>query len=488
MKKIFLIFILLFLLSDIGFSQTKSSQIRTFADVMFRTFHNTKTTGIVSLISVVGSDTTFINSNGRNINIVADSVSINGIIISDVGESPGGGSSEWIRDTIKTDYIYPNNPFTDTVVVGDTVHDGAIFTVAGRVSFRTGVSSMQIGKNTNGGTNGSIAIGEDACRYNTGNYNVAIGYKALESIGGSTGGNNTALGWETLKSITSGTGNVAVGQEAMEFTTSGTDNVAIGRWANINNQSGVQNVAIGHQAMGATLGIDQDYSVGIGYQTLSNNEADYNTAIGYQAALRNTTGTGITAIGARAGYTTGSGNGNTYIGKEAGFKNYYGAYNVYIGYFAGWNSYRANDNVNIGSYAGYGNKEGHKNVFIGRQAAHIGDTLNNNVFIGYKSGYYGDSENNTFIGYQSGYDNKGDRNIAIGYDVEVGNTAAQSDTLNIGNIIHGDMANGEVYINDILILIPRAAAPTSPAHSMIYSNSTDNHLYFYDGTIWKQLD
>lgn len=38
-----------------------------------------------------------------------------------------------------------------------------------------------------------------------------------------------------------------------------------------------------------------------------------------------------------------------------------------------------------------------------------------------------------------------------------------------------------------LKLTPRAE-PSSPVEGMIYANSSDHHLYFYNGTTWKQLD
>ncbi len=38
-------------------------------------------------------------------------------------------------------------------------------------------------------------------------------------------------------------------------------------------------------------------------------------------------------------------------------------------------------------------------------------------------------------------------------------------------------------------LIPSfAAAPATPIEGMIYANTTDHHSYYYNGTIWKQLD
>ncbi len=47
---------------------------------------------------------------------------------------------------------------------------------------------------------------------------------------------------------------------------------------------------------------------------------------------------------------------------------------------------------------------------------------------------------------------------------------------------------GTSTIGAVLKLAPSDAAPASPTEGMIYSNSTDHHLYFYNGTTWKQLD
>lgn len=48
--------------------------------------------------------------------------------------------------------------------------------------------------------------------------------------------------------------------------------------------------------------------------------------------------------------------------------------------------------------------------------------------------------------------------------------------------------SGQIDINAVLKLIPKSSAPSSPTEGMIYVNSSDHHLYFYNGTTWKQLD
>lgn len=44
-----------------------------------------------------------------------------------------------------------------------------------------------------------------------------------------------------------------------------------------------------------------------------------------------------------------------------------------------------------------------------------------------------------------------------------------------------------ITINDVFKIEPRAAAPTSPVEGMIYANSGDNNLYYYDGIAWRDM-
>ena len=48
-------------------------------------------------------------------------------------------------------------------------------------------------------------------------------------------------------------------------------------------------------------------------------------------------------------------------------------------------------------------------------------------------------------------------------------------------------SSGRVNIATVLKLTP-GTAPSSPEKGDIYCNDSDNHLYFYNGTAWKQLD
>lgn len=44
------------------------------------------------------------------------------------------------------------------------------------------------------------------------------------------------------------------------------------------------------------------------------------------------------------------------------------------------------------------------------------------------------------------------------------------------------------YIIDNLKIKPQSSSPSSPTEGLIYSNSIDHHLYFYNGSTWVQLD
>lgn len=61
-----------------------------------------------------------------------------------------------------------------------------------------------------------------------------------------------------------------------------------------------------------------------------------------------------------------------------------------------------------------------------------------------------------------------------------------------GTVQHFSIAHSHPELLPRLVsvfqLTPISASPSTPYEGMIYSNSTDNHLYFYNGTIWIQLD
>ena len=82
---------------------------------------------------------------------------------------------------------------------------------------------------------------------------------------------------------------------------------------------------------------------------------------------------------------------------------------------------------------------------------------------------------NVFLGHDAGYNETSSNKLYI----------SNSDTAS--PLIGGDFAAGVVTINSILTLTPLSGSPT-PTMGMIYSDALDSHLYYYNGSVWKQLD
>ncbi len=334
-------------------------------------------------------------------------------------------------------------------------------------------------------------------------HNVAIGNGALSAASG-TANRNVAIGSSAMAGLTAPLYNVAIGHDAMRG--GGSYNVAIGTDTQRTGTSAQKNVLIGYRAMrsatsqflnvsiGYYAGFDGGgkYAVTIGgYAGQHINTASYITAIGYQAGanLADVASDHTTALGSQSAWT-GQAIDGVFIGYKAGYLIDGADESVFIGAYAGYNTAAGTDNTYIGFEAGYGNTTGSNNIAIGSLSGRdsLGD---NNVFLGTAAGddyTLGDSNISIGSGYGYATDRTGGNNIVIGNEINALAAAGDSYKLNIGGIIKGEIDNGVVSIHDILHIAPRAAAPTSPAEGDIYSNSTDNHLYFYNGTAWKQMD
>ena len=181
----------------------------------------------------------------------------------------------------------------------------------------------------------------------TGNYNVAIGVAALQSIGDDS--NNVAVGYRALYNSTV-SNNTAVGRDALYADTTGTENVAVG----------------GNSLYANTTGND-------------------NTALGYQALYTATTALSNTGIGLKALYTV-DGNGTT------------GSNNVAVGRKAGYNMSTGYRNVCVGNNAGERITTGYQNTCVGNIAGYsTGQTGYNNTLLGYNAQCPADGTNNHFI-------------------------------------------------------------------------------------------
>jgi hypothetical protein len=150
----------------------------------------------------------------------------------------------------------------------------------------------QAGKNTIAGTTSD-----------EGNYNVFLGSEA--GLSNQTGRANTAIGEQALKSNTTGYWNVAIGKSPLVSNTTGYLNIAIGNASLQKNQDGIGNIAIGSTALnnhvtgdgniaigsGALFNALDSTNVAVGSQSMTLLKSGaFNTAIGYQTNVYNTSG------------------------------------------------------------------------------------------------------------------------------------------------------------------------------------------------------
>jgi hypothetical protein len=250
--------------------------------------------------------------------------------------------------------------------------------------------------NTTGRDN--LAIGENALRFNTTGYsNSAQGVASLYS--NTTGYNNAGLGAFSLYSNTTGSNNSAQGLQALYFNTTGSNNSAIGINALYANKTGSRGVAIGNESQmyandTTTPWTNANTSVGFqalrGSTTAADNTGSYNTAIGYQSLLNNTSGGKNTATGYGTLLSNTSGEQNSAIGLSA-LSNLTGS---------------SNDNTALGYNAGryYNGTTGNlttakQSLFLGSRSSALADSGTNEIVIGYNT--IGKGSNTAVIGNNS---------------------------------------------------------------------------------------
>jgi hypothetical protein len=224
-----------------------------------------------------------------------------------------------------------------------------------------------------------------------------------------TGNGNVGIGHEVLKVHATGQYNVAIGWKAMDDTNAG------GNSANSNN-----NIAIGGNALGGTwANAVSEFNVAIGTNSMAAalNAATNNTAVGYFSLNAITSGDNNIGIGSEAGISLTSGIKNTIMGVQAGDAMTSTNYTTIIGFQAGTaiNSTDANGTVAIGYLAGTAITSGQYNTAIGFEAGKNQVTADSNTFVGYQSGRQTTGNNNTAIGKYTMYEGAGaDYNTAIG--------------------------------------------------------------------------
>ena len=219
-------------------------------------------------------------------------------------------------------------------------------------------------------------------------------------------------------------------------------------------------------------------NVALGIFVLNKNIVGYgNTGVGQSSLFNNTTGDLNTAVGRNSlgGNTTGK--DNTVIGALAALSTETGSYNSIFGSNAGLG-------VDGNSFS--------NNCLFGYQTGIALTTGNSNTLIGYQAGkVITTGEENTSIGNNSGKNiTTGSRNITIGHDT---NYYKINDSLNIGNLIYGDLSTALlsekfILINGLLFPI-QAATASAPTYNKgaIYFDTTLNKLRIGGATGWETI-
>jgi len=259
----------------------------------------------------------------------------------------------------------------------------------------TGSGNMALFSNTFG--NNNTAIGSNALNRNTtGNDNTASGSYAL--VSNTTGSNNTAGGSNALNHNTTGYQNTATGYFALLMNTTGYANTATGSFALYSNTVGGSNTAVGSSALGSNIGDSvQDgwYNTAVGVNALFYNndnsgtggKAAKNTALGYNALYRNTTGSLNTASGFQSLNASTTGSFNTATGAQTLYTNTAGSNNTATGLEALYSNTTGDANTASAEGALMSNTTGDGNTADGLNALYNNTIGSYNAAVGYVALY-----------------------------------------------------------------------------------------------------
>ena len=291
-----------------------------------------------------------------------------------------------------------------------------------------------------------------------GNATNIVGLLAIEN--GGTGSNTkNFVDLETKQSVKGGKifddniifkkdlkiGNIKVGYGSSNLAT----NTIVGSEAFNKNISGQYNTALGLYALNENL---SSFNTAIGHYTLVSNTTGYaNTALGAQALFLNKTGRYNLAAGVEALARNTTGENNTAIGGyDTMLNNITGNHNTALGYASMYTNVSGTANVGLGINTLYENVSGNSNIAIGASAGYK-STDSDNIYIGYASAYSNTKgSSNIYIGTYSGTGSSGSKNIVIGDNITNENPSGDNQ-LNIGNIIKGNLINGDIEIKGNII-------------------------------------
>ena len=363
-----------------------------------------------------------------------------------------GGTSRNILDITGSNVIHFNSDGEDINFRYDSDTVANALFVDGATGY---VSTGTLGSN-------NVRLGANAgdAIQSGGNYNVLIGDEAGTAI--TTGDYNVALGYNSLKTEDTGNRNTAIGYETLEDLNYDGDgyNTAVGFLAGNKVSTGIENTLIGGLAGDALT--DADFNIAIGVESLgSDTKGNKSIAIGGGALnaqnLTTSTDTFNVAIGFHAGNDITTGLANTIVGGLAGDALTTGSDNVAMGYGALTTDDVGSRSIAIGSGAleaqNFATATNSYNTAVGHHAGNDVTTGTNNALIGALAGDALTTGNyNVALGTQAlSADTLGSRSTAIGMNA----LAAQNFTTatDVYNVAVGQGAGGSVSTGKFHTLI-----------------------------------
>jgi hypothetical protein len=325
-------------------------------------------------------------------------------------------------------------------------------------------------------SNGTGWVSSTPTGVNTISYTSATSYSSGGTISGTTltlsaasatnpglvsTGTQTFVGSKTFSATVSASSAIARGSNfESTLIASANNDVLVGLDINPTftngSYTGLSNYGLRVEGIGIGRGgASQLTNTAIGNSALKKNTSSgiYNTALGYQTLLSNTSGMTNTAIGAWASVSNTTGSDNTALGYNSLYSNSSGASNTAIGSNALNSLTIGNYNIGIGPYANYKNSTGSNNIAIGYQTIYSSSTNNtsDNIAIGYQSLYSSPTgSNNTAVGSQTLYSNtSGLGNAAFGYQSLYYNQTGTYNTAlgyNSGNVSTSNVLTKGIYI------------------------------------------
>jgi len=323
-----------------------------------------------------------------------------------------------------------------------TLHVNGLITQGGVGS---GAQNIFIGGDAGGapdntGTVRSVIIGAAAAsKLTTGDYAVAIGYKAGGATDTATGDHNNfvAIGSSAGSQVkTNASRFVMIGPGAGSQAISPSNSVLIGFNAGALSYSGSANILIGYQAgqnMGNSAGETPNNNIAIGLSAMeSAGDATFNVAVG-DNALKNIIGSNNVAIGDQALKDHIDGDSNVAIGYQA------------MG-DAGQDGKTLDYTIAIGTSTLQQLETGNHNIAIGRESQRAIITGSNNITIGYRTLFQENDvigSGNIVIGSNAGYNANGSSfhaNVVIGDNA--GYQATNRENVLIGEYAGNDLEDG----------------------------------------------